>query len=211
MAAFDEAAEALARIAKSGDDWGWKGGKPGEITGNQFVDFVKENSPYVRGSSVNEMYSDAERAAEMDNAVGDSESYESFMDTVRKVKNQLSKSKHKVLVPYQVSDSLTANDVARMTAFKQLEDLDVPRKWTGKIVAAIEEAPADPNRLLPNLREKVFGTNDDYIGEILKNVVNYMRPMTEDQRGAFLQLLYRWTGTMEQAANAAKKLYRRPS
>lgn len=210
MSARDEAIGRLAKATKeAAGDWGWRGGKPGEITGNEFVDFVKENAPYVRGASIDETYANAVRMAELDNALGDYDSYESFMDTVRQVKNQLSKSKHKALVPYQTSDSLTENDVAVMTAFKQLEDLDVPRKWTGKIVAAIEEAPADLDRLLPNVQEEMFLTNDDYIGEVLKNVANYMRPMTEDQRGAFLQLLYRWTGTMEQAANAAKKLYRR--
>lgn len=210
MSAKREGLERLVKgVAEVADDWGWKGGKPGEITGNQFVDFVKENSPPIRGASIDEMYEDAVRMAEMDASLGDSDSYESFMDTVRQVKNQLSKSKHKALVPYQASDSLTANDVARMTAFKQLEDLDVPRKWTGKIVAAVEEAPVDLDRLLPNVREEMFGTNDDYIGEVLKNVVDYMRPMTDAQRQTFLNLLPRWTGTLEQAASAAKKLYRR--
>lgn len=181
----DAAREGLERLVKKADDWGWKGGKPGEITGGEYSRLVSrlQKEAHERAK--------AEHPAsvlEMSNALFRNE----YRPVMMAAKRQLQKSKDK-----SIAESVFfPEDVdSRMKMFEGLEMADVPREWTGKVLGAL-------------LRSKFANQR---IGAVAPEISNLMRPMTNDQRQAFLNLLPRWTGTLDQAATAAKKLYRRPS
>jgi len=161
MSARDDAIKALAKVA---DDWGWKGGKPGEITGGEFF----------------------QRLLSAQNSPNNVKKYNSMQAAYRRGLRQLRKNR------FLVTDEVEVEHF--MKQFKELEDAGVPRRFTGKIVRAVD-------------------MRGDYIGEVPElsgaNLSKIMSPMTDAQRETFLSLLPRWTGTLEQAANAAKKLYRR--
>lgn len=162
MSARDDAIKALAKVA---DDWGWKGGKKGELTGGEFF----------------------QRLSSAQNSPNNVKKYNSMQAAYRRGYRQLREWN-----PW-VEDEVAVEHY--MKQFKELEDAGVPRRFTGKIVQAVEG-------------------RGDYIGEVPElsgaNLSRLMSPMTDAQRETFLQLLPRWTGTLEQAASAAKKLYRKP-
>lgn len=153
MSAKGEAIERLAKAAvKVVDDWGWKGGKPGEITGGK----------YMKDLNI----------------------------------------KADDLIPRLSKDfgDMGPNDADYlMQWFADMEAADIPRQWTGKIAKALWNS----NTSLP------FDESPSGMATNFQNISNLMRPMTNDQRQTFLSLLPRWTGSLDQAAAAAKKLYRR--
>lgn len=158
MSAREEAIGRLAKAAKeAADDWGWKGGKPGEITGGDYVRHMRE------------------QLAEWNDISPEP-------DFLVELQTQLMRSKYPAI-------SAAANDVDRIyRGFSRMEQAGIPRQWTGRVMSAALQSsiPVRP-----------------------KELSELMRPMTDAQRETFLSLLPRWTGTLEQAASAAKKLYRR--
>lgn len=141
-----------------GADWGWKGGKPGELSGKDYLDTIKE-------------FADEFGQLELDDSIG--------------FASQLLRSKYPA-IRAAAEDPNLMDRVYR--GFARMEKTGIPREWTGKVMNAIlqSDIPAGP-----------------------KTISDLMRPMTNDQRQALLNLLPRWTGTLETAASAAKKLYRR--
>ncbi len=174
MTARRDAIKALAEVA---DDWGWKGGKPGEITGGMYVNEL--NDAFERlamGNPNNPRWLAAEAAI-----------YDKYDPLIRK---QIENSSNAAI------KNAWAGDIdAFMEQMKTLEDADFPREWTGKVY--------------PALRSQLQRPYDRISPILAKQVSDLMRPMTNDQRETFLNLLPRWTGTLETAAAAAKKLYRR--
>lgn len=159
MSARDDAIKALAKVA---DDWGWKGGKKGEITGTALWDNPREL-------------------------------YKDFLNQIKTDKDLA------VLVPFEPSSNYlvrhaadTAFEIAN--GFRAMEQAGLPRTYTGKLYKSLLQ------------RTKQASPIDVYDAWV---AANSMKTMTNEQRTTFLQLLPRWTGTLEQAANAAKRLYRR--
>ena len=170
MSAREDAIKGLAKVA---DDWGWKGGKQGEITGGELVRKLQ-----AKEHSTGEMLDFYRRLAK------------SKQENIKTALNNLNTS----YGPFGASE-LMAYD------FDTLEKAGIPREWTGKVLNAL-------GGQIP--RSNVLGVEFDAGGRMLaKQVSDLMRPMTNDQRQTFLNLLPRWTGTLETAAKAAKKLYSR--
>lgn len=181
MSARDDAIEKLAKVA---DDWGWKGGKPGEVTGTNVV-----------------MQMSLPKSPSRD---------QKLAQLTYRMYEQLEKTKNPVIRDevMRIWESYGMNAAARDFAkkFYTLEKADIPREWTGKVLAALDnsldKSGLEYNRLLG------YKYNRSADG-LAKGISDLMRPMTNDQREAFLNLLPRWTGSLETAASAAKKLYRR--
>lgn len=179
-----------------GADWGWKGGKPGEVTGGEYVNalFGKQDPGVSRG----------------------------IEKTLRTAVKQLEKySSSKPNAPISMVYSSIAGkgykgakqDAARylyLQTFRPIERANVPREWTGKMANALlspEMTRATAYRLLGDQTPSLDARG---LTEALADAAsNIMRPMTNAQRETFLQLLPRWTGSIETAASAAKKLYKR--
>lgn len=208
MSARDDAIEALAKGLKSiADDWGWKGGKPGEVTGGELRNLVTEyNTPSME---IHPYYIPKikEKALKMAEQIENSSNPE-----VRDMFERSLRMSFGVgpagYMPSQIPTHIKVSAVDSLAqVFKELEDADIPREWTGRVVSVMNRIPSTvyPPHIY---RMHASGKPRAYIAQLLSDA---MRPMTNDQREAFLNLLPRWTGTLEQAANAAKKLYRKPT
>jgi hypothetical protein len=198
--------KAGSKAADVVDDWGWKGGKPGEITGNILqsrIDEVRNRIPSSRYLGVFK-----HNAKDLD-----------------AVANQLENSKNAQVRDYfneQVrigvltggTKAQNKRSAARYMAedFRTLEAADIPREWTGKAHGAFNRLRrSNPTEgLLQNYWEDLSKESSParYIARLLSDT---LRPMTNDQRQTFLDLLPRWTGTLETLATTAKKIHKRPS
>jgi hypothetical protein len=188
-----EAVERLARgVANAVDDWGWKGGKPGELTGRMYDELwvalrrgrTDALSPESKAWLGDKPYRSSRRFSEND-----------LYDVATA---QLRKSK----VLADRAENFTTDDV--MDDFRILEDHDIPREWTGKIAKALP--PMREWKRLPAFFQDQPDFNFDVAAGELSDL---MRSMTNDQRRAFLALLPKSTRSLEETAAAAKKLYRR--
>lgn len=173
MSARDDAIKALAKVA---DDWGWKGGKPGEITAGQLAGLRAKGEDY-RADKI--LRDHVERF------------YQKYPNSPLSTEMQRNGTKWINNTPLEIK---LFEDV--MSA---LEQAGVPREWTGRLASVLPR---------PTVTSGITGKRRINPEEI-ERVSNLMRPMTNAQRETFLSLLPRWTGTLEQAASAAKKLYRR--
>jgi hypothetical protein len=105
MNAKKEGLERIVKgVAKVVDDWGWKGGKPGEIDAFKYFDFTKRvNEPNFGGMT-------AEEVSSIDN----------------QVKKQMTK-----LTGFE---DLSDDEIDLiMDSLSVLQKYDVPRKYTGKL------------------------------------------------------------------------------
>ena len=149
----DDVLKAAAKIADEGvkvaDDWGWKGGKPGEITGRE----------YMRNLDIEP---------------------ESLLPRLKK--------------DFDVN-GLDDADLL-MNWFADLEEADVPRKWTGKIA------------------KKMWGSDsgiplDDSNSGLLtvfKDISKYMRPMSNADRTTLVSMLPNWERTVSDLPSTVKAL-----
>jgi hypothetical protein len=81
--------------------------------------------------------------------------------------------------------------------FAKLEEADIPREWTGKVLMAIKQRE----------RSNIYGRPADRIGTSpYTGISRIMRPMTNEQRETFVSLYPEWEGTLEELANAARLL-----
>ena len=182
MSAGREGLERLAKgVAEAADAWGWKGGKPGELTGGAYQERLDDlyNSYNTYDEIERERWENAEIALR------------DKMDDI--INAQVDKSKNPNL---KRAFNNTGNYVEKFTMDMQaLEDAGIPREWTGKVWPAIQS----------QLQYRY-----DFIPPILaQQVSDLMSRMTNEQRQTFVNLLPRWTGTLEAAASAARKMYRR--
>lgn len=181
----ETAARALDDMAGAVDDWGWKGGKPGEITGGEFEykrrqlgDMFNSILPKNRGKAY------------------------SLEEQLRK----------------QVEGSGLENmDMVSLAGdFSDLEQADVPREWTGKIVRSLrkplwEYADTHGEKWLgsttPSGRPLIVMSET-----VARGISDAMRRMyvkgdpdlTRQYRETFLSLLPQWEGSLDDLAIAAR-------
>ena len=184
--------EAIQNLAKVADDWGWKGGKPGELTAGEYMELRNEAARKAKRAMVEE-----------DDMID-----EVFADYDYYLNELMSKPRTKAMEQFQsstnpyfksITENIGMSDVGDhidtvMGDLASLEQAGIPREWTGKV--------------LPAIRSQLQQPYDEVSFILAKHVSDLMRPMTNEQRQTFLNLLPRWTGTLETAASAAKKLYR---
>lgn len=180
----ETAARALDDMAGAADDWGWKGGKPGEITGGEYM----------------KLFSKAQKKADSDRAAYESaggldddfsDTYykiisRNMIDTDNKVINQLSRNPRTAYLANEYDIDTIMDD------FETLENAGIPREWTGKV--------------LPKMRSLLDSRYDQLNSFEVADVSNAMRSMTNAQRDTFISLLPEWEGSIEDLAVVARSL-----
>lgn len=181
------AKEAIKRVAddvvEAADDWGWKGGKPGELTGEK-LKYYFEAHPRTLDRRVTSLVPKSQQRI------------------VRKAEKQLERFRKKypnsaVARRMSLRTEWGAEDIG--TLFAAMERADIPRAWTGKVAAAL------PDKLLYTFNRGNYVSKWDEPAK-LKEISDAMRPMTNDQREEFLALLPEWTESLDDLANAVRML-----
>lgn len=212
-ASGDDMLRAAERIAAKADDWGWKGGKPGEITAAKYW---KEREAIKK--------------------MGDTAAAEVRLTALDdKVRKQFAKSKSPYISGKKYSWVESQGPEYMMGLFNELENANVPRKWTGKLVSSMLET--DPPHLLPTYLAKPMETmsdsarklyvelypriskyfkEDDWAGnwddwyenivDTTADVARNVDSMPAGQRETFMSLLPEWTESLEDLVFAVKEL-----
>jgi hypothetical protein len=187
-------ADDVARVA---DDWGWKGGKPGEITGGIYNELYGKMGGYGRLQSTDGLSEDAVRLITTSPLSRDlTKSLSLDNAAISQLKNS----------PINAG---TPNIGRVMDDFALLENADIPREWTGKIVSAFggrvpRNGAEGVDRLIGDI--PVGRGTTSYRDIVATKVSDIMRPMTNDQRETFLALLPEWSGSLDELADAARSL-----
>jgi hypothetical protein len=134
MSLADEGGD-VARVA---DDWGWKGGKPGEVTGGMYVGELNDAFKRLSKGNVNNP-----RWLEAETAI-----YEKYDP---KIIAQIENSSN-VALKNAFDDDIDAF----MEQMKTLEEADFPREWTGRAYPALRSQLQRPyDRIPPILAKQV--------------------------------------------------------
>jgi len=194
------AGDASKKVASKVDDWGWKGGKPGEVTGKTWdADVTKRWNDLAISTNAR-----ARKQLEKHAAKNPSSNIANNWKTL----NQM-------LPESTYIDEPTANILGD---FDLLESADIPREWTGKVLNSLYEygkqridSAAFNLRIIgdTNIPDTLalFGpSGKSGIVSVAEKVSNAMRPMTNDQRETFLALLPEWTESLEDLAKAARTI-----
>ena len=166
---------AVKKVAKAADDWGWKGGKPGEVTGGAME---KAKAKYYKTKNFSDYEDIYAKAGEQLTA-------------------SLSRKPNSPMAKYygtRVDEDYPAyNDAYNiLNKFTALEQADIPRAWTGKVMNAIIK--------------KHGGKTYVAAPKEAKTISDLMRPMTNAQRETFVKLYPEWEQSLEELAKAAKNL-----
>lgn len=150
---------AVKKATKAVDDWGWKGGKPGEVTGSMFKSTDLRN------------------------------------DTDRvwtRASEQIRKATKSGKLP-ESNQTPDVNVKKTMSGFAELEEADIPREWTARVLKSVNKRrnPAGGQLLVP------------YTPNAISKA---MRPLTNEQRETFVSLYPEWEGSLEELARASKSL-----
>jgi hypothetical protein len=163
----------IRRLAGS-DDWGWKGGRPGEVTAGS----LKYDYPDLIALGKQLSQNPEKPLAKI-----------AMSETVE---GGVKRPRQEWEIGASVIDEL-----------KALEEADVPREWTGKVAAAAYNMLKGRDnqramRLLENPRDFYA------YKQLPERLSRAMRPMTNDQRETFLALLPEWTESLDDLVNAVK-------
>lgn len=206
-AARKEALKSMLPKVENLDDWGWKGGKEGEITGNQWLamlqdadDAAVETAAKERGAldefgDVAEDFWDSEWAtARYNDLLGDAE-YE-LADQVGKQLTSVLGNRPGFL---QVRDA--------MSTFADMENANIPRRYTGKIYKGVRERiksgiDGELKRVFTPSGTFSF-TEDTFDAQALANI---LEPMTHSERMEFLALYPEWVESLEDLVAAVRTL-----
>ena len=158
------------------DDWGWKGGKKGEVTGGDMEKAVRK---YEKNKNIDQ-YEEVERKA----------GEQLTASLSRKPNSPMAKRYGTRVDQNMPASKYTAYDV--LSPFASLERADIPRAWTGKVMNAIIEKHG--NRAYAAAPREA------------KTISDLMRPMTNAQRETFVKLYPEWEQSLEDLARAARTL-----
>jgi hypothetical protein len=192
----DEAMDALGAVAKKADDWGWKGGKPGEITGTEYVQIVRNSDQAQKGTKrvTREALNRADKKFAEQTGYG-----RAFKD---------------LYFGGNGRNSAAGERFNIASEFAKMEKADIPREWTGKLSKAIRgrlDTVGTTNPQYKGLYEDWGGTLQVPPKNLVPNDFYYvisdaMRPMTNDQRTVFLGLLSDWDDSLESLAKTVRNL-----
>lgn len=168
--------EVAEGLVKKVDDWGWRGGKPGEVTGGDMVKAVRK---YQKNKNYDEYREVASKAESQLTA-----------SLSRKPDSPMAKHYGTRIDENTPASKYTAYDV--LAPFRYLEQADIPREWTGKVMNA--------------LIKKHGGSAYSIADMAGKTISDLMRPLTKSQRDTFVRLYPEWEGSLEDLARAARTL-----
>jgi len=172
----DDVVRGMSKADDVVDDWGWKGGKPGEVTA---------------GELIKNHYGDVNAYQDFGNKILKSNSR--LGDKARGMTFYMSNGTTKKPQPYEIASYF-------VRLLSSLEKAGIPRKWTGKLAADIDE-----------YRYRAFsrtGSEEDYysIENLPMTISKNMEPLTNSQREKFVTLLPEYEGTLEELAKTVKLL-----
>ena len=142
-ARLDALESMLPKAAKAGDDWGWKGGKPGEITGEMY-----------ERALTNKDFATVRKA-------------EDQMITAWKKKNPVGMVMADELDryyanPFYSTEKARAYSTADlMNRFAKLEKADFPREWTGKAFSSFSQSQFDSPYVLNTVSDLMRPLTND--------------------------------------------------
>lgn len=180
--AMKVARDKMAKVS----DWGWKGGKPGEVTGDMYVQAQKALDLAPKGKT--------------------REAKKVLRDIDAKFAKQLGYGNMERLFPPGRSANSAAGDrfnIAR--EFSDMQRADIPREWTGKISKALQRrSSVTDTAMLPYASYPTATRYASLPG--YKSISEAMREMNNDQRETFLALWPAWEGSLAELAQTAKQL-----
>lgn len=172
--------EAIRKLSESADDWGWKGGKPGEITGTRLMSELGE----------------ARRLADRGQMFGQSYPSQQYIRNYQTLYNQLLSKENSAIAKraQQISDEFGTQAAAVDFAsnFAALESAGIPRKYTGKLMEALVASKFSNQR----------------IRQFAPELSKVLRPLSDDQRMTFIRLLQtdNTSASFEDLASRAKRV-----
>jgi len=200
----DDVVRVVDDVTKVGDDWGWKGGKPGEITGGELRELaLSTRSPVILSTTINpyNVRSVQEQALRMADQLERTEN-PAVREAYNNVLRRLSNVGPAGYLPKPTA-SARANAAGDMALrFSELEKAGVPREWTGKVFTAMQQLPS---HMIWPYADKIRAASSPR-GAIAQVLSDFMRPMTNDQRETFLAMLPEWEGSLDDLADAARSL-----
>lgn len=185
-----EVAENIAPASKKISDWGWRGGKPGELTGKRFNTLVnkadkraEKEAMKITGAKTREII---DENPEMFSVYDDL--FESYVQPLRdQARKQFAGTKFASTYPDET-----------MREFATLENANIPREYTGKLLPGLHAYLRNVNPMMslrPYLTDKLS-----------QSVSKLMKDLTPEQRDTFMSLLPEWNGHLDELAEAAKLL-----
>ena len=173
--------DAGKKVASKVDDWGWKGGKPGEITGGDWTDkwneILRINKKGFDNSADVKMHENIE-AKLIDRA-------------------------HKQLKPLNANMFVDDEENA-MAVFASMEKANIPRRYTGKIYKATGDFIRNDNAR-DWIRHPKFirGKTNDNIAGLLSE---QLQPLNDKQRLEAIKLLPEWSRSLDDLGETAKEI-----
>jgi hypothetical protein len=198
MSAKKEAVERLAQgVARVADDWGWRGGKPGEMTGIGIQDAFVSGSDRI---ALKQARKQLERHA------------------LERPNSEIAKNWSTLNDMFSYTDYIDEPTANLMGDFRRLEQAGVPREWTGRVLESLYRfGSGRVNSPGLNLRRigdtRVVGDAFGPVGfsgiaKVADVVSDLMRPMSNAERDVFLTMLPRWSGTIDDLASTARRMAR---
>lgn len=189
MQAVQRLLEDATNAATKADDWGWKGGKPGELTGGEYMRELraaKEKADAARSRAEMRGVSDDQFANEYHRLV-DEKMYPSRI----KAETQLyaDGGGYEATLADRWGEIFTDSI---MQDFETLERADIPRSYTGKI--------------LPALRRELRSAYTTVDPDRAQQVSDLMRSLSPDERETFVSLLPEWQDSLEELAELARTI-----
>jgi hypothetical protein len=202
--------QAISRVAETPvapatiDDWGWKGGKPGEISGDVMYRDLTTTRP---GS-----YDFHDQVDYLNNEVLDSFARK-YPNTDYAAYQKMATKGNAVPNPDRLIDLVTG--------FKVAQEAGIPRAWTGKVMGALDSKTrefwsADDIRDLSSVlkplsnadREAVVASIPTWTRSIpeLGTFIKQLSTLSASQQDTARSLLPEWYGTIDELINAAKTL-----
>jgi hypothetical protein len=194
------AGDAGKKVASKVDDWGWKGGKPGEITGLDFHKEIRKADSVGYPRTLKSIYNKAQRQVFGKGKGSHSETYRA-MSQFAHMENAGIPRAYTGKIYKKMEDLLTHPNVASWISHpKYIRGLDTPS------IAGMLSEQLKPlthvQRLTAIDMLPAWSRSLDDLGETAKEITK----MTNDQRETFLSLLPEWSGSLDELADAARKL-----
>ena len=182
------------------DDWGWKGGKPGELTGGEYMRALDDIEAEALRST-KKRFNIPENVEDYNPYGG--EEQRRFYETKRfnALDPYVSQADRQLSKIYGGGLDTSDGTTVAMMGFDALEKADIPRKWTGRVYKALAEGTHPVDTL-------------DRLEDSAQDISNLMRQMyvkgdpetTLAHRETFLSLLPQWTESLDDLAEAARSL-----
>jgi hypothetical protein len=184
-------AKTAKKVATAVDDWGWKGGKPGEVSGTQYYRTLNAvNSGKAPKEELNNLLDSA--WVQFDKGAS---------------KGRLGRDRLPV----------TSNPVERradaellLEDFYSMEKAGVPRSLTGKLIKSLPKMQAHPvyKKMLDfhGGMGKRDLTLNDYAKAFGGTYSDLVKGLSKSQRETFFSLLPEWKGSLDDLAKAARDL-----